>query len=395
MINDIECFHVPRKYVRFWFKLNNIMAKDATSDPSLFSSLSLDYHEHLLGHRRQTLQKTPAFKDSELKNAFEEYIKNTIKVERAGIMESYRCDKEDLSQLEMWVRAITGDVDPKIVAIFAHWMWMVKRRGFSLDTMYEIMPIIYGEQNGGKSRAITALLKPLSAFQLNMGMNQISDERLFEALSQNLLVFFDEMQGVERTDMSALKNQITTKRNSYRKLYSHAMASVPMTCSFIGATNKHLNEMLFDSTGMRRFYEINALAKLDWKLVNSLDYVAMWKNIDEKREEGYLVGDVLAAVLKEQVSLVNEEDIEVYIREREITKLGPLKDVSATALFKDYERWYTEAGIKKPLSRTSFVRKLQNRGVVWEKRKETIVFSVSAGASMFGVEDGKVLSMPV
>lgn len=394
-MKDFSCLFNARDFIRFWFPYRSLSVQKALANPLSINTMILDYGEFLLGYSKQQMKRLRGVKETDLKYAYEEYIAENATKERIEILEAFRCAKEDRSELELWIKAITGEVDVMSLSVISHWLWMVKRRGYGLDTVYQIMPIIFGEQNGGKSSAVTALIKPLHMFQLNMGLQQISDERRFEAMSQHLIIFFDEMQGAERTDMSALKNQITTKRNSYRKLYTHGMATVPMTCSFIGATNKNVNEMLYDSTGMRRFFEIKALDKLDWKVINNLDYDAVWRGIDENRDYGYLVGDVLDLVLDKQKLLVNEEDIEVYIREREITKPGPTKSISATILFKDYERWYTEAGIKKPLSRTTFVRRLQNRNVPTHKEREVLYFTISASAHIIGGEDGKVLSMPV
>lgn len=353
-----------REYVKNWFKRNKMSFKDATS-PGVFGSLYLDYHEELRIYKHTYQSKLPGLKKDALQYAFNEFLEAKALEHRIETIRKFDTEGEDLTPLKQFVQAVTGGQDERIIAVMAHWCWLIKRKGVGAPVKHHIMPIFYGAQGAGKSIAILKLMHPLKEVILSMAMSQLSDERIYESMSQNLIIFFDELQGVARTDMTVLKHKITADFNTYRKLHSHSVVNVPMSCTFIGATNKHLNESINDSTGQRRFYEIPTLARVDWAAINSIDYVALWKGVDERLDDGYLTGDILQKVHAAQQALVNEEELDIYVNERNIMVVGlAQKEVSADQLYSDYRSWAVEAGVHRPFTKAWFVRKLDNKGVL-------------------------------
>jgi hypothetical protein len=185
---------------------------------------------------------------------------------------------------------------------------------------------------------------------------------VLDGLANNYIVLFDELQGAERTDMNALKKQITTVDNSYRKLHTHIVLTVPQRCSFIGATNKPLAENLSDSTGMRRFWEINALQKLDWDSIGAIDYVELWQGIDESKERGYLVENMLEQVLTKQADMVNHDDLDVFLTEMLVKPEGEDGlEIAANKLYSCYVIWASNQGIHSKLNAIWFGRKLSRK----------------------------------
>lgn len=355
-----------REYAKYWFSKAQIKYKDTTSRPALFETYYLDYSDlsKVVKAKNPGMKQTAGLRKDELQAAFNEYIATVLIEERFEELEPFRCKVHNINPILTWVKAVTGKQDEKDVAIMCHWLWSVKRKAYKMPVKYSIMPIVYGRQGSGKSMALTKLIDPLQNFQMNAKMTQLSDERIFEGLANNLIVLFDELQGIERTDLNALKNQITTKLNSYRKLHTHSVINVPMSCSFIGATNKHINESFSDSTGMRRFYEINALNKIDWDTINGIDYLELWSGIDEKLDEGYLHGTALLDVANAQKALVNEDDIETFMRDYIFEFEGDAyKTVSAKSAYQAYQAWCVENGMKSSLNFVWFCRKLVNRDV--------------------------------
>lgn len=357
---DLNLIYDARQYVRHWFVINDTSAKDAVRKPTLFNTLFLDYKQLIRVAAIKNASKIRGLIKDELQCAFDEYVEVSLDEERKAEFAQFIGHPENLEPLRTWVKAVTGTVEDKNVAVMAHWLWSVKRKASDKRVKYNIMPILRGIQGSGKSWAIGEMIKPLAEFKMNMKMQQLGDERVYEGLSQNLIVFFDELEGIERTDLNALKNQVTTDTNSYRKLHSHSVVLVPMRCSFIGASNKPLNESFSDSTGMRRFWEIESLPKTDWAAVNSLDYVALWQGIDETKENGYLDGNILADVLQAQQVLVNKDDIETFVDDLNVAGDGA-KTVSANQMFQTYREWCEEKGVRSPLNFMWFNRKLINK----------------------------------
>lgn len=354
-----------REFVKFWFKTNAKTALNARKTVSIFSTLYLDYGKFFIKTAtKHPNQKLKMLSEAILKHAYIEYVGATIEQEVMHAMDDLVCKSEDLTPIRTWVMAVTGAADTKDVAVMAHWVWTAKRKGTGQPVKHQIMPVLYGPQGGGKTIALEKLIAPISDFRLTISMSQLGDERVFEGLANHFVALFDELQGIERTDMNALKKQITTTTNSYRKLYTHDMANIPMRCSFIGATNRPIAESFNDSTGMRRFWEVNTLKKLQWDVLGDIDYKELWKGVDENKEEGYLTGEALEAVLHKQTELVNKDDLEEFLSQHNLHTTEDdttAIEIANDALYEAYVHWAGRNGITSKLNAIWFGRKLKRR----------------------------------
>lgn len=379
----------PREFVKFWFKISGKTSKDAQRDPSLFGTMCLDYNS-FFGKLKiaQNDKKLKPIPEKLLQYAYSEYLDHVRQQELAAAIEPVRCEEENLLPLKTYIKAVTGDERPSDLAVLAHWIWLVKRKINALPVLHQVMPIFYGKQGGGKTIALKKLIAPINDYRLNLQMNQLGDGRQYEAFSQNFVVLFDELQGIERTDLNALKNQITTEFNSYRKLHTHITVSVPQRCSFIGATNKPVNENFSDSTGMRRFWEVKTLDKLNWELLNSIDFMELWQGIDESKEHGYLTNDALELIHTEQQSMVNSDDIDEFIDANELKIVDPanVSEISHEALYEHYVLWANRMNISSKANGIWFGRKMNrripNRVGKNAKGKNIRLYTVNASATI-------------
>ena len=59
------------------------------------------------------------------------------------------------------------------------------------------------------------------------------------------------------------------------------------SASLIGASNKTLDELIKDTTGMRRFIQLNwaDLNEAGWAIINGIDYLGLWKSVDETADD--------------------------------------------------------------------------------------------------------------
>jgi hypothetical protein len=182
-----------------------------------------------------------------------------------------------------FVQAVTGATDTVDVVVVKHFIWQVKRRLYGLPVEDHVMPILYGPQRAGKSRAINALLRPVEDFVDAPGdLATIIDERQVFRMTQCYVLVFDEMAKAKKADVDLLKNRITQDTVRWRILGSNRRASGPNNATFIGATNTSLLDLIYDPTGVRRFYEIKCQARLDWDAINTLDYGDVWASVDER-----------------------------------------------------------------------------------------------------------------
>lgn len=302
----------------------------------------------------------------EIEDALVLFLKGAVDFRISTAKESLRCETESLESIELLLEAWTGKKDRKDVAVLAHFIWQIKRKLNHLPVGNHIMPVLYGKQAGGKSRAVGALVEPLNklGFALFTSVSQLSDERYLKVLSQNYVLFADELTHADKTDVNALKNIITANVLTPRKLGTNSAFKVKQNCSFIGATNKPINELIFDATGMRRFYQINCLEKMDWEVINEIDYFELFKGINEARDEGYLTGEVLLEVRNVQNDLINKDDIESFIEDKNLEPADSSdgKFIANRDLYESYLRWAACTGLHFKMNLREFLKRLRNRG---------------------------------
>lgn len=367
----------PRKYVETYISIRSIAVNergelsDGTGKNNLqiFDTLYLDYLSQVHAHNVSEKQKAANLRDSItaipekiMQKAMSELITQKKLAYREQLIKSFKCENEDLSLIKTYVKAITGQQDPDDIAVMCHWMWQVKTKMLGKTPSYHMMPIFFGKQEGGKTVAMNKLIGPINNFRLNISLDQMSDDRYFRAMSENYVVVFDEMQGAERADIDALKKQVTIDDNDYRPLGTNEVFKVKQACSFIGATNRPVAEQIVDSTGMRRFWQINCLDKLDWAVITSIDYVAMWKGIDESKPNGYII-EQIDSVRAKQASLVAKEEIVLYMESRGIVAdKTPTKEILTSELYADYRYWASMNGFKA-MNAVWFGRRLSGKGI--------------------------------
>lgn len=367
----------PRKYTDAYLTAHNIIVnergelKDATGRNNLqiFDTMYLDYLSQVQAHNVLEKQKAANLRDliqasaeKILQKALSELITNKKLAYRTALINSFKCDKEDLVPVTAFVKALTGKEDQDDIAVVAHWMWQVKTKMVGKTPSYHVMPILFGKQEGGKTVAMNKLIGPINNFRLNISLDQMGDDRYFKAMSENYVIVFDEMQGADRTDIDALKKQVTIDDNDYRPLGTNEVFKVRQACSFIGATNRPVAEQIVDATGMRRFWQLNCMDKLDWNVLSGLDYVAMWKGIDENKADGYILPRISEIRAKQQ-ELVAKDEITMYMEENGII-IGktPTKRVNVADLYIHYKSWAETSGFKA-MSKAWFGRRLSGKGL--------------------------------
>jgi hypothetical protein len=397
----IAVLNDPRMYVLAWLSLNAITVNERgelqdsllRDNSAIFNTMWLDYRANIRTHNVAESQKLPRDRQvisqatlRDLQMAMDELIEKEKATHRLITAQSIKCPGNDLTELEKFIEALTGKVDPKEVAVMAHWLWMVKRKMLKKDVAYHIMPILHGPQGSGKTVALNKLISPLEVYRLNIKMNQMTDDRYFQSMAENYVVVFDEMQGASRTDIDALKNQITTDWNDSRKLSTHNVVKLRQACSFIGASNKPVSEMIIDSTGMRRFYQINTLSCTQWDRINKIDYMKIWSGINESLTEGY-IGEYLTDIKKIQEMMVHKDEMSLFIEEMEISgDSSKSTPISSEDLYQTYKRWSSESGYE-PKNKSLFGRSMSTKGfkskTAFLQGKTSNVYSINSSSKIF------------
>ncbi len=333
------------EFIQGWLTANKFTAGEALSK-SKIAEINTAYLEA----RRLTAKTKRGDKTSrtELLDALVTLFNIEEEVKKQAILKEIVGFEANTAPVKIWLRAVTGQDNELDLVIMCHWLWMVKRNMLSLPTVHHIMPVIYGRQGSGKTWALTDMFRPVTKFVSHMNMSALSDPRCFAALEQYYIAFFDELAGIEKTDKNALKRQLSAESNTYRVLGTHANPTVEKRCSFIGASNSPIRQVMNDPTGMRRFWQINSAHSTDREMLKSLDYRALWAGIDERLERGYLTDEYLERVLTQQSkTLTIVDDLLQFSEEHKLIDSELTKEVIGVDLYKAYLIWAAKEGITK------------------------------------------------
>lgn len=358
-----------RKYVLKWLELKRVIIDErgGLSSPDkrdyleLVDTMWLDYCEQIDTFNRVADKKVKGAPESNLRKALEELISLQMIQRREEIFKKIQfIGTENLELLKTFTKAVTGKSEDKIVGVLAHFLCSIKRKLNDKEVVYHIMPIIYGKQGGGKSLCLQRLFAPLTNLTLDLSLTELTDARFYFALNRNFVVVLDEMAGAAKSDVEKLKKTISSSYNDVRKLGTNIVTKIKQNSCFIGTTNKPVSEIIFDPTGARRFFEIKALDKLDWNVINSIDYVALFQGIDENKEKEYFE-NVQKDVEKDQEDLIGVDELTAFLDTFKISS-GP-KEFSAILFYDTYKTWAEENGIKNVINSVWLGRKLKNRGL--------------------------------
>lgn len=247
--------------------------------------------------------------------------------------------------------------------VFKHWLWQVKRKMNGLPVRHHIMPILFGPQAAGKSKFIEAFLSPLprGMWEEDFSLSSVNDERKKFMFADRWVMVSSEMSGAKHAEIEAFKAVITSNTVSWRVLGTNFSEEKPNICTFFGCSNRPLDQIIYDPTGIRRFYQFTTKpGGMDREVVNNFDYLSLWKSIDENNNEGYLTEDDVS-----QIKVINEKyrartPVEVFLEDVEHTK-NEGDFTSVQQLFDQFKLWQNSSN-ERTISKSQFSKLLRNAG---------------------------------
>lgn len=382
----------PRTFVRQWLDQHKtkidargtLIGTDGRDNTQLFDTMYLDYCEQIATFNYKADKKIKAAPESNMQKALDELISLELLDQRRRMFSSLQFSGADLTLLQNFVTALIGEAKPKVVGVLAHYIWMIKRRLAGKPVVYHLMPIILGKQGAGKSEAVLRLLSPIEPVTQFLHLDEVIDPRFQLSFASNFAIAINEMAGANKTDVEKLKNLITADRSDIRKLHTNSVMKVKQNASLIGTTNKPVAEIIHDTTGARRFYEIRCLDRLDWDNINALDYVGLWRAIDEGKDRGYYE-EYQEEIKKDQEALIGLEELQVFL---DLYNVKPgTKEVTASIMYDTYKIWCESNGVKAPFNSVWFGRRLQGKGFqkAHQKRlrgKNTLYYLINDDSEM-------------
>lgn len=302
--------------------------------------------------------------------------------------------------LARWIYAVTGHQDEEVLLAMLHWLWLVKRSLAGLPRAHDLMPILYGAQGGGKSTAVAKMVSPWLELSEPINAELLTENRRAPELERFAIGIWDEMEGAGKADIEALKNTITCESKAYRPMGTNDVAHVHRMMCFIGTSNKPVESMVRDTTGARRFFQIDCQPLIDWEAVNSIDYTTLWSAISELDQTPLAVVDLREAVQTWQGRSRGRDNVNewiggeswdwfdwqpaVGIATRRVPQYDPTTGDAVEDIRARYFRWCRESG-EQPIPTNSFGQRLKQEGfeyrLVWAKRNQRRYFRPSTPTS--------------
>jgi hypothetical protein len=298
-------------------------------------------------------------------------------------------------ELERWLKAIRPEADETDLAVMRHWIWQVKRKIFSRSVENHLMPVFCGLTNTGKSVAIRKLIAPLRIVSSTTDLKRLADSREDFLLIRNYIMFLDEMAKANNADVETIKTKITEEFIEYRKLGSNATVKGPQNSTFIGTSNYNVIDIIKDPTSARRFYEIWINGRCDWDTINLIDYLAIWRSIDEANEEGFY--KAASSEIRNRQEVIRDRDsVEEWLEEFSLKPQDTTGDITAEswALYENYINYMTRQKRERyVVSHNKFGRLMGAHTI--KTRKETGVFyKVSMNYSKY-IRPGDQIKAPL
>jgi hypothetical protein len=218
-------------------------------------------------------------------------------------------------------------------------IWRVKNKVRGRPTKQHIMPYLRGPQGSGKSTVLQWLFEPVADAVSWATFELFDHDEKQNLLRSAPIIVFDEMARAEKTDQAKLKNLMTASTTMFRRLYGEATKGRVIS-TFFGCGNLDLSEILFDTTGLRRFFQIEVRKDL-WKMEDRyrvIDPLFLWRSVDENAACPLEDAEVLTLLMSRQqdqkvVSPVEEWLADVVVA-RTYTRPTAIKD-----LFDAYKKW--------------------------------------------------------
>jgi len=255
-----------------------------------------------------------------------------------------------------FLQVLTGEIRELDKAIFKHFIWQVKRKLHGLPVVWHIMPILVGKTGGGKSYVLAQILKVIEDLTIQKDFKALDDEREVSLLSKYFVVAFEELAGADKVSVESVKRFITADRVSYRKLGTHLQITSSNKATFIGTSNNDVMDAIHDPTSARRYFQIDCVVIKENKydIVNNLNYLDMWKEIDETKDSPIMPH--LKAVFDAQEGIRAKSSLEEWLQFR--VESSDDARMSADDAYTDYVEWMDKQGRRKKLGMSKFFREL-------------------------------------
>lgn len=130
------------------------------------------------------------------------------------------------------------------------WIMGAVARIYKPGIKFDTMPIVYGEQGGGKS----TVASKMGGDWYNQSINTFKGDEAYKKLQGSWICEIEELSAFQKSTIEEIKSFISAVIDIYRASFGKRAERHPRQSVFIGTTNNY--EFLKDKTGNRRFLPV-------------------------------------------------------------------------------------------------------------------------------------------
>jgi len=214
-------------------------------------------------------------------------------------------------------------------------------------------PVFYGGQGIGKTYICRELRKPLGELSAPDKVSSMMDEFNQRKYGLMLVSDLDDISKVADRDLANLKTFATTDVLNPRKMRSEECHYIKKITTVICSSNDPIHEVIPDTTGARRFFQIEVPSTGYIEPIKQTDFLKLWQAVDidwePSTEEHKLILDSQSEQRKRDV-------VEVWWEENyEYSIFG--KETTASRLFESFDTW-REQSKHMQVTQTTFGNKV-------------------------------------
>lgn len=233
-----------------------------------------------------------------------------------------------------------------VTTIFYHMLWQIKRKIFGLEVKDHMLLFLFGPQGCGKTTLLRRIGEPLGSLYAEPRISDLASKFGHEMATNHFMGNMEEFDSSDKSHLAVLKKFITQEFVTERQMFSSTNVRTAQNLTLFASSNRKLKRVIFDSTGMRRFFEIDLSwvgRFLDFDAVNSIDYYALWRGIDESVETPPIRrnAEIYQRILDKQEAWRYKNSVEVWLRQEARIPIDPETSdkIKVAKLFSDYLYW--------------------------------------------------------
>jgi predicted P-loop ATPase len=287
------------------------------------------------------------FTDQQVSDAVSKWFESALSERVEEVYLHVACDggTKSVDKVAAWDAVASQfcmrDHDAKfVIAVLKKFIWQVKRKMLGLPITNHLMPVITGPQGVGKSTFVRdVLLMPIDELVSNTDFAMIEDNRIMD-LWRNYALFLDEMGYAGKANIDNVKNKITAPYVTGRPMRTNDNVQYKQNATFIGCSNKELDQLIRDETGNRRFVSLRFSSAPDWSKLNGIDARMLWTSVDERGDDPT---SEIASELREAQALIRERSVvEQWLEQVQIPKAYEGKKRQSKDLYPEFKQWSEE-----------------------------------------------------